>query len=272
MSACGGYRAVPWAGQRPTLIDNVETLAHLALIARFGPAWFRRAGTPDSPGTMLTTVAGAVAEPGVYEIEAGTRIGDVLAISGLRPDAGHVLIGGYFGTWHDIAEVASLPFTSSGLRSAGASPGAGVLFALPSRACGLTETARVLNWLAGQGAGQCGPCAFGLPAIASDFAQIATGQIKGPVLERVERRLGTVDGRGACRHPDGAIRLARAALTHLPPGTSAIIWPDLAGLPFYDADLDRQGAPGAVRRGVPARRAGGRGAGGGPGPGPGSPA
>ena len=42
-------------GQRPTLIDNVETLATIALIARFGPAWFRRAGLPDAPGTMLST-------------------------------------------------------------------------------------------------------------------------------------------------------------------------------------------------------------------------
>src|SRR5258708_30833791 len=59
-------------GQRPTLIDNVETLAHVALIARFGPAWYRQAGTADAPGTMLTTVSGAVEAAGVYEIEAGT--------------------------------------------------------------------------------------------------------------------------------------------------------------------------------------------------------
>jgi NADH:ubiquinone oxidoreductase subunit F (NADH-binding) len=199
-------------GGRPTLLDNVETLANVALIARFGPAWYRQAGLADAPGTMLTTVSGAVEAPGVYEIEVGTPMGDVLAMAGARPDTGPLLIGGYFGTWHDPASVAGLPMAATALRKVGASPGAGVLVALPPDACGLAETARVLAWLAGQGAGQCGPCVFGLPAIADDFAQLASGRPRGPVLERLDRRLSTVIGRGACRHPDGAVRLARSAL------------------------------------------------------------
>jgi len=200
-------------GQRPTLVDNVETLAHVALIGRYGPAWFRRAGLPDAPGTMLVTVAGAVRAPGVYEIEAGTRVGDILAMSGMAVDAGPVLVGGYFGTWHHAEEVAGVPMAPGPLRAIGASPGTGALFPLPADCCGLAETARVLAWLAGQGAGQCGPCVFGLPAIADDFAQLAAGRPKGPVLDRLDRRLGQVGGRGACRHPDGAVRLARSALS-----------------------------------------------------------
>jgi NADH:ubiquinone oxidoreductase subunit F (NADH-binding) len=199
--------------QRPTLLDNVETLAHVALIARFGPKWFREAGLADAPGTMLSTVSGAVDVPGVYEIEVGTPIGDVLRMSRAHADAGSILIGGYFGTWHDVADVAGLPLAAESLRRIGSSPGTGVLFVLPPDACGLTETARVLAWLAGQGAGQCGPCMFGLPAIADDFAQIANGRPTGSVVDRLGRRLGTVEGRGACRHPDGAVRLARSALS-----------------------------------------------------------
>lgn len=200
-------------GGKPTLLDNVETLAHIALIARFGPAWYRQAGLSDAPGTMLTTVSGAMDAPGVYEIEVGTPIGDVLAMAGAEPDAGSLLIGGYFGSWHDAQEVAGLPLAATALRRVGASPGAGVLVALPAGACGLAETARVLAWLAGQSAGQCGPCVFGLPAVADDFAQLASGRPAGPVLDRLDRRLSTVIGRGACRHPDGAVRLARSALT-----------------------------------------------------------
>jgi len=199
-------------GGRPTLLDNVETLANIALIARFGPSWYRQAGLADAPGTMLTTISGAVDAPGVYEIEVGTPVGEVLARSGARPDVGAVLIGGYFGTWHDAQQVARLPMAATALRAVDASPGAGVLVALPPGACGLTETARVLAWLADQGAGQCGPCMFGLPAIADDFTQLASGRPRGPVLDRLDRRLGAVIGRGACRHPDGAVRLARSAL------------------------------------------------------------
>jgi NADH:ubiquinone oxidoreductase subunit F (NADH-binding) len=200
-------------GGSPTLLDNVETLAHVALIARFGPDWYRQTGLPDAPGTMLTTVSGAVDDPGVYEIEVGTAVGDVLAVSRAWPDAGPLLIGGYFGTWHDIRDVAGLPLAATAMRPAGASPGAGVIVVLPPDACGLTETARVLAWLADQGAQQCGPCIFGLPAIAEDFAQLASGRPQGPVLDRLDRRLAAVLGRGACRHPDGAVRLARSALT-----------------------------------------------------------
>lgn len=198
--------------RRPTLIDNVETLAHVALIARYGPGWFRQAGPADAPGTMLATVSGAVADPGVYEVEAGTRTGDILAMAGLSPDSQAVLLGGYFGTWHALGTVADLPFTSAGLQAAGAAPGAGVLFALPPGSCGLAEAARVLGYLASQGAQQCGPCMFGLPAIADDLAQLACGRPQGSPLERLQRRFAQISGRGACRHPDGAVRMASSAL------------------------------------------------------------
>jgi NADH:ubiquinone oxidoreductase subunit F (NADH-binding) len=199
--------------KRPTLVDNVETLANIALIARYGPDWFRQAGTPDAPGTMLTTVSGAVAEPGIYEIAGGTRIGDLLMAARADADIEAVLIGGYFGTWHPIEAVASLPFTNAGLGRVGSSPGAGVLFALPKGSCGLVEAASILGFLADESAQQCGPCQFGLPAIAEDLSQLATARPDGNPLDRMQRRFGVISGRGACRHPDGAVRMAASALS-----------------------------------------------------------
>lgn len=204
-------------GGRPTLVDNVETLAHLALIARYGPDWFRERGTAESPGTTLVSLTGAVAEPGVYEVENGTKVRDILALARPVRDAQAVLVGGYFGTWLSADDAADLEYSAAGLASVGASGGAGVLAVLPASACGLAETARILEYLGGQSAGQCGPCMFGLPATAGDFAQLAFGQRDPEVSRRLERRVELLAGRGACKHPDGAAHLAASALRAFAP-------------------------------------------------------
>jgi NADH:ubiquinone oxidoreductase subunit F (NADH-binding) len=198
---------------RPTLIDNVETLAQLALIARYGPAWFGGAGTADAPGTTLVTVSGAVPTPGVYEVPLGMSIDGILDTAGgpLRPLQA-VLVGGFFGSWLPAGQAGATPFSKPALAASGAGPGAGVLVALPEEVCGLAETARVLAYLGAQSARQCGPCQFGLPAVAEDFAQLAWGGTDRAGYDRLWRRVGLLPGRGACRHPDGAARLAATAL------------------------------------------------------------
>ena len=94
----------------------------------------------------------------------------------------------------------------------GASPGAGVVLALPAGACGLRETARIASYLAGETAGQCGPCINGLPRIAEAMAELAGPRPGGQVRADVERWAGLVSGRGACAHPDGSVRFVRSAL------------------------------------------------------------
>jgi NADH:ubiquinone oxidoreductase subunit F (NADH-binding) len=200
-------------GGRPTAVNNVETLAHLALIARFGHTWFRETGTPAAPGTTLVTVSGAIARPGVYEIELGTPIGQVLMRAGgpaERPQA--VLVGGYFGTWLPAEVAWPVPMSHPGLRSVGGAMGAGILITLPETSCGLTETARVVRYLAAEGAGQCGPCIFGLPALADALADLAFHGGRGDAVDRIAGLIPLIEGRGACRHPDGATQLAASAL------------------------------------------------------------
>jgi NADH:ubiquinone oxidoreductase subunit F (NADH-binding) len=192
-------------------VQNVETLAHLALIMRHGAAWYRQAGTEEEPGTMLVTLLGALQRPGVHEVELGTPIAAVLGLGGgasARLQA--LLIGGYFGTWVAADTAMPLPFSAAGLAPLGAGAGAGVIAALPVDACGLVETARVARYLADESAGQCGPCVFGLPAIAGALERLAVGA--GYDDELLRRWLGQVDGRGACRHPDGVVRFVDSAL------------------------------------------------------------
>ncbi|MET7451558.1 NADH-ubiquinone oxidoreductase-F iron-sulfur binding region domain-containing protein [Streptomyces sp. NPDC005574] len=198
--------------RRPTLVHNAETLAHLALIARHGPGWFRQIGPPDEPGTMLVTVSGAVAAPQVLEVALGTPLATVLdRVAERTQPLLAVLVGGFAGTWLPV-EHLRVPLTRRDLAPLGAAPGAGVLVALAQPACGLTETARILAYLAAHGARQCGPCRFGLPAVAQDFTALAAGRADPDLLSRLRRRVGLLPGRGACRHPDGAARLAASAL------------------------------------------------------------
>jgi len=196
---------------RPTLVQNVETLAHVALIARHGARWFRSLGTPTEPGSMLVTLIGALNRPGVYEIGIGTPVRDVLELAaGPAAPLGALLLGGYFGTWADPAAAGPLPLSAEGLSAVGASPGAGLVAALPRDCCGLAETALVTRYLAGESAGQCGPCVFGLDSIAGALEALAAGRSFQPA--RLRRWLGQAEGRGACHHPGGVVRMVRSAL------------------------------------------------------------
>src|ERR1022692_3436753 len=112
---------------RPTLVQNVETLAHLALIARYGAGWFRAVGTPSEPGSMLVTLAGSVRRPGVCEVAIGTGIADLLdRAGGPTGPLGALLIGGYFGRWVDAAAAGTLRLCTESLGAVGASVGAGL--------------------------------------------------------------------------------------------------------------------------------------------------
>ena len=198
-------------GGRPTLVHNVETLAHLALIARYGASWFRAVGTAQEPGSMLVTILGAVNQPCVREIAIGTSLQETLSLAGgAAAPLQALLLGGYYGSWVDTAAAETMPFSSEGLAILGAGAGAGLIAALPQDACGLAETARVVRYLADESARQCGPCLFGLDAIAGELQRLAEGRTSD--LSMLRRWLGQVDGRGACSHPDGVAGLIRSAL------------------------------------------------------------
>lgn len=198
----------------PTLINNAETIAHVALIARYGAAWFREAGTADSPGTALLTIGGAVLRPGIIEVDRSATIGDVVEASGGptgRVDA--MLLGGYFGTWLPAESAWGLPLDDASLAARKTSLGCGVVLLLSASSCGLLESARILRYLAAESAGQCGPCVFGLQSIAETIERIAVGKSNPEDVLWLRRWAGQISGRGACHHPDGAIRLLLSALT-----------------------------------------------------------
>ena len=198
---------------RPTLVNNVETFAHVALIARFGAGWFRSVGTADAPGTTLVTVSGAVHRPGVQEVPYGATVGEIVASAGgSAAEPAAVLVGGFFGRWIAADRVWGLSVEPRALRSVGLSLGAGVIAVLPQGRCGVAESDRVLAFLARESAGQCGPCSLGLPALAETFHAVAMGAAASSAIDRLARWTLEIRGRGACRHPDGATLFAASAL------------------------------------------------------------
>jgi NADH:ubiquinone oxidoreductase subunit F (NADH-binding) len=199
---------------RPTLVQNVETLANLGLVARFGADWFREIGLEEEPGSVLVTVRGAAARPAVAEVPLGTTLHRVIDLCGGFSEPAHaLLVGGYFGTWISAYGNLDLPLSQAALRRVGASLGARTIAVLPTSACGLAETARIARYLAGESAGQCGPCVFGLPAVAEALEAVVRGGAPGrAALDRLPRLSAQIAGRGACAHPDGALRLVASAL------------------------------------------------------------
>ena len=194
----------------PTLVTNVETLAHISLVARYGAGWFRSVGTEQEPGSMLTTLRHADGSGGVEEVGIGTPIADLLRLD--KHPAQAVLVGGYHGAWLPVEQARALTLSNADLRPFGAAVGAGVLAALPADRCGLVESARVLQYLALESAGQCGPCLGGLPRIAATFSQLAGRRSAPAGRDDLQRWSRMVERRGACHHPDGTVHFLRSAL------------------------------------------------------------
>jgi NADH:ubiquinone oxidoreductase subunit F (NADH-binding) len=226
-------------GGRPTLVQNVESLAHVALIARRGAAWYREAGRGETRGTTLVTVTppGAGGGPRVYEVELGTTIAEIADLAGVAVRAGGVrsagigardaadgatdgtdpratqavLLGGYFGRWLPADEAWDVPIDPASLRSSGLSLGAGIVAFLSAHTCPVAATARIAEYMASQSAAQCGPCVFGLRSIADAMTRLARAEARLDDIANLERWAGQVRNRGACRHPDGAVGLLVSA-------------------------------------------------------------
>ncbi len=190
-------------GAPHTLVQNVETLARAALVAR---------NLPATRSTLLTVLTAQ--DRMVIEVARGIPLVDVLsragALRGGTPQA--VLLGGFGGAWATWAEIADVQVDEPAMRRIDMGLGAGIIAPLDQGACGVAETAAMVRYLADMSAKQCGPCMFGLPALARSLKLLADGRARRDERARLIDDLDLVTGRGACNHPDGATRLISSAL------------------------------------------------------------
>jgi NADH:ubiquinone oxidoreductase subunit F (NADH-binding) len=205
-------------GGRPTLVHNVETLAQVALVARYGAHWFRSQGVDDESGTRLLTVRAPGNELRVIEVPGGITIDDALRRARVDPASlSAVLVGGYHGGWVP-AQAFGTPLTRDRLAPFGASPGAGIVMGLAKGSCPIQVSAQIASYLAGQSARQCGPCVNGLPKMAETLSRLAGshsagGPLPATLAQEVRRLARIVTGRGSCHHPDGTAQLVLSTLS-----------------------------------------------------------
>jgi NADH:ubiquinone oxidoreductase subunit F (NADH-binding) len=210
------------AGRRvpATVVLNAETVWRIAQVVERGPAWFRSFGTAREPGPRLVALTGAVARPGVLDTEAGVPMGDLLDAA--RPDPGweHVVVGGLGGVLLTADDARSTTWSTAALARHGGAVGPGVIDVLDPSRCPLDVVTSFLTYAAGETAGQCGPCMFGVPSVAEAWRRLVETPSTRE-LEAVRAAAGLLPNRGACRFPDGVGRFAASALEVLHPHLAA---------------------------------------------------
>ena len=186
----------------PTVVNNVETLTHVTAIMARGAEWFRQAGTHDSPGTMLFTVVGDVANPGVYELSLGTPLRTLLVDVAGAQDVKAV----YSGVSNAVITEAMLdtPLCFDEMKAAGSGLGSGG-FVVYDRSRSIVDVLSVLvRFLAVESCGQCNACKLGNSAMAELLAKVQRGEAEQTDLESLLRWTHTVTDQNRCYLPVGS--------------------------------------------------------------------
>ncbi|MGH9271127.1 MAG: complex I 51 kDa subunit family protein, partial [Ilumatobacteraceae bacterium] len=162
----------------PTVVNNVETMVNVLPILRDGSAAFTARGSDGSTGTKLFCLSGAVERPGVYEVEFGVTLGELIELAGgLRSgsELRAVLLGGAAGTFVG-PDALDLPLTMEGARERGATLGSGVVLVLDDSVDLVDQVQRIAAFFRDESCGQCVPCRVGTVRQAEAVARLAAGK------------------------------------------------------------------------------------------------
>ena len=221
MNWLNNRRAVPLAGLLVPLSAGCTKSPLWSTTSKRWPTWASSpvpaplGGAGSAPrrtrARCACTVSGGVDRPGVMEVAQGTALADVLARASARPALG-VLVGGYFGTW--------LSPRRDQRPALGVGPGGtrcGTRVRGGSRHCRRHLPAgrggRVEPLVGRSTAGQCGPCANGLPTVTAALDELVAGRAGPGAGERIAHWSAMIRGRGACKLPDGAVAFVQSAVT-----------------------------------------------------------
>jgi NADH-quinone oxidoreductase subunit F len=228
LSALEGKRATPRAKPpypqlsglfgKPTIVQNVETLACVPHILRNGAAWFKTLGRSQDSGTKLYGASGQVRRPGLWELPMGTSAREVLEehAGGMRE--GHKLRGflpGGASTDFLLPEHLDVPLDFEAVTKVGSRLGTGTIVVLDDHHCPVGMVHNLMRFFAQESCGWCTPCRDGLPWTAKILAALEAGEGEAGDLEQLERHsLLLGPGRTFCALAPGATEPLGSALKY----------------------------------------------------------
>ena len=204
---------------RPTLVNNVETLAAIPTILEKGPAWYHSLGRNGSPGVKVYCLSGDVARPGNYELPRGVTARELIFTygGGLRGKKSlkAFLVGGASGGFLPPEEL-DIPLEIAPLRAKGVDLGSGAVVVVGAQHCLLDLARRESRFFAKESCGACDPCRLGTPALVKELERLVDPQVRSHAEARI-RELGTVlHDSSRCGLGQVAANPLLSVLTHFP--------------------------------------------------------
>ncbi len=194
----------------PTVVNNVETLAHVPGILREGAERFRQQGTQQAPGTMVFTVVGDVDSPGVYELPLGTPLRTLLVDIG----GAHDIKAIYSGTSNTVIVpgLLDLPLDFDSFAEAGTGLGSGGFVVYGADRCIVAVTASLSRFLAVESCGQCPPCKLHGVELFERLERLCREGGQAADLQEIRKRCALVTDSNRCYLPVGHALLVRSTL------------------------------------------------------------
>lgn len=183
----------------PTLVNNLETLANVPHILTRGADWFQQTGSEGSAGTLVCTVVGDVGHAGVYEMEMGSPLSELLELAG-GPRPGHQFKAAFSGVANAVIHASDFdtPLTYEAMKAIGSGLGAGGFAVYDDSACMVAVAHEYSRFLSVESCGQCPPCKMGSAEITALLAKIEAGTGVDPDVETLGRRLRIVTDSNRC--------------------------------------------------------------------------
>ena len=203
--------------RKPTVINNVETLANLPLIVERGAEWYTSMGTEKSPGIKLFALSGHVKRPGVYELPLGTTLRTLIEEYGGgtlddRPIKA-IIPGGSSSPMLTAAQIDT-PMDYESIAAAGSMLGSGAVIVMAEGTCMVAVARRLAQFYAHEDCGQCVPGREGIAWLAKILERIEAGRGREQDLDLLLDICDGLSGRSLCPMGDAVVGPVRSSIKH----------------------------------------------------------